>query len=212
MVFIHILKSVFFRRWRTTVVEIPPEFATLVSWSCATNDHSFMGWHTPEIWSSLYITVLYNNPKKDGLKCDRPMLSSPWIRSGKLKPETAFSDVIYYSFFQIVFPYCSTERFYLNWTYVMPHSIVTIYIIYKFLNNVNNVIELSKFITNYNQQDATFLDLFISTDALHVSGGSSAHHQEHVTVQYSFRYCQPILLLAAIVDEMELHGVPSHPR
>ena len=37
-------------------------------------------------------------------------------------------------------------------------------------------------ILNYNQQDATFLDLFISTDALHVSGGSSAHHQEHITV------------------------------
>jgi len=32
------------------------------------------------------------------------------------------------------------------------------------------------------QQDATFLDLFIFTDALHVSGGSSAHHQEHITV------------------------------
>jgi hypothetical protein len=27
---------------------------------------------------------------------------------------------------------------------------------------------------SYNQQDATFLDLFISTDAVHVSGGSSA--------------------------------------
>ena len=37
-------------------------------------------------------------------------------------------------------------------------------------------------IPNYNQQDATFLDLFISTDALHISGGSSAHHQEHITV------------------------------
>ena len=37
-------------------------------------------------------------------------------------------------------------------------------------------------IPSYNQQDATFLDLFISTDALHVSGGSSAHHQEHITV------------------------------
>ena len=35
---------------------------------------------------------------------------------------------------------------------------------------------------NYGQQDETFLDLFISTDALHVSGGSSAHHQEHETV------------------------------
>jgi len=37
-------------------------------------------------------------------------------------------------------------------------------------------------IPNYSQQDATFLDLFISTDALHVSGGSSALHQEHITV------------------------------
>jgi hypothetical protein len=37
-------------------------------------------------------------------------------------------------------------------------------------------------IPNYNQQDATFLSLFIFTDALHVSGGSSAHHQEHITV------------------------------
>ena len=35
---------------------------------------------------------------------------------------------------------------------------------------------------NYNQQDATFLDLFISTDALHASGGPSAHHREHITV------------------------------
>ena len=37
-------------------------------------------------------------------------------------------------------------------------------------------------IPNYNQQDATFLDLFIPTDVLRVSGGSSAHHQEHTTV------------------------------
>jgi len=37
-------------------------------------------------------------------------------------------------------------------------------------------------IPNYSQQDATFLGLFIFTDALHVSGGSSAHHQEQITV------------------------------
>jgi hypothetical protein len=35
--------------------------------------------------------------------------------------------------------------------------------------------------TNYSQQDETFLE-FIFTDALHVLGGSSAHHQEHKTV------------------------------
>ena len=49
--------------------------------------------------------------------------------------------------------------------------------------NLSKVSRRSIFIIpNYNQQDATFLDLFISTDALHVSGGSSAHHQEHITV------------------------------
>ena len=52
-------------------------------------------------------------------------------------------------------------------------------------------------IPNYNQQDATFLDIFISTDALHASGGFSAHHQEHKNSTYSLRYCQPILLIAA---------------
>jgi hypothetical protein len=38
-------------------------------------------------------------------------------------------------------------------------------------------------IPSYNQQDATFLYLFIPKDAVHVTGGFSAHHQEHTTVQ-----------------------------
>ena len=62
-----------------------------------------------------------------------------------------------------------------------------------------------KMFPSYDQQDATFLDLFISIDALHVPGGSSAHHQEHKNCTHSFRYCQPILLLVAGVDEMEFH-------
>ena len=37
-------------------------------------------------------------------------------------------------------------------------------------------------IPNYNQQDAPFLNSFISTDAVHDSGGSSVHYQEHITV------------------------------
>jgi len=37
-------------------------------------------------------------------------------------------------------------------------------------------------IANYSQQDATFLNLFIFTNVLNVSGGFSAHHQEHLTV------------------------------
>jgi hypothetical protein len=40
--------------------------------------------------------------------------------------------------------------------------------------------------------------------ALHVSGGSSAHNQEHKTVHTASGIVQPILLLADIVDEMEL--------
>jgi hypothetical protein len=36
-----------------------------------------------------------------------------------------------------------------------------------------------------------------------VSGGSSAHHQEHKTVHTASGIVKPILLPAAIVDEME---------
>ena len=57
------------------------------------------------------------------------------------------------------------------------HKLLAVYILYAVC--VQSCLDL---IPNYNQQDATFLDLFISTDAVHVSGGSSAHHQEHKTV------------------------------
>jgi hypothetical protein len=36
-------------------------------------------------------------------------------------------------------------------------------------------------IPNYSQQDSRFLDLFIFTNALQVSGGFYANHQEHIT-------------------------------
>jgi hypothetical protein len=45
-------------------------------------------------------------------------------------------------------------------------------------------------VPNYSQQDATFIDLLIFTYALHVSGGSSAHHQEHIT-------CYVLLMMGA---------------
>ena len=61
---------------------------------------------------------------------------------------------------------------------------------------------------NYDQHDATFLDLFISTDAVHVSGGSSAHHQEHITVYTASgianQYC------CWLLSWMRWNGVPSH--
>jgi len=37
-------------------------------------------------------------------------------------------------------------------------------------------------IPNYGQQETTFLDLFVFINAVHVSGGFSAHHQGHTTV------------------------------
>ena len=48
------------------------------------------------------------------------------------------------------------------------------------LHNVQGESQTYSQITTKKMQ--TFLDLFIPTDALHVSGGSSAHHQEHITV------------------------------
>ena len=65
-------------------------------------------------------------------------------------------------------------------------------------------------IPNYSQQDATVFYLFNSIEALHVSGGSSAHHQEHKTVHTALGIVKPILLPAAIVDEMELHAALLH--
>ena len=41
---------------------------------------------------------------------------------------------------------------------------------------------IANIIPNYKQRDATLPDLFTSTDPLHVSCGSSAHHHEHITV------------------------------
>jgi hypothetical protein len=59
-------------------------------------------------------------------------------------------------------------------------------------------------IQSYSQLDATFLDLFISTDALHVSGGSSAHHREHITVHTASgivnQYCCLLQQAAVLVD------------
>jgi hypothetical protein len=66
------------------------------------------------------------------------------------------------------------------------------------MNNIKKQI-----IPNYSQQDANFLDLFISTDPLYVSGGFSAHHHEHITVHTASGIVRPILLLVATVEEME---------
>jgi hypothetical protein len=59
-------------------------------------------------------------------------------------------------------------------------------------------------ITNYSQQDAMFLEFIYfyrrSTCIRQLLRPSSGAHN----CTYSFRCCQPILLLAATVEEMEL--------
>jgi hypothetical protein len=45
--------------------------------------------------------------------------------------------------------------------------------------------------------------------ALHASGGSSAHHQEHKTVHTASGIFKPILLPAATVNEMERSSISS---
>jgi hypothetical protein len=55
----------------------------------------------------------------------------------------------------------------------------------------------------YTQQDVTFSRSVYFYNLLHVSGGSSAYHQEHKIVRIASVILKPILLPAAIVDEME---------
>jgi hypothetical protein len=52
-----------------------------------------------------------------------------------------------------------------------------------------------------------YLFLYI---ALHVSGGSSAHHQEYKIVHTTSGIVKPIILPAAIVDVMELEFHLNH--
>ena len=51
--------------------------------------------------------------------------------------------------------------------------------------------------------------VFIVIVALHLPGGSSAHHQELKTVYTTSGICRVFLLLTAIVVELE---VPTQPR
>jgi hypothetical protein len=57
----------------------------------------------------------------------------------------------------------------------------------------------------YIQQDATLHCLFYLETALHVSGGTIAHHQDskHLDLQHVV-FVTPLLLSAAIVEELEL--------
>jgi len=57
----------------------------------------------------------------------------------------------------------------------------------------------------YIQQGATLHSLFYLETALHVSGGTSTHHQERKQLyQQHLLFVTPLLLSAAIVEELEL--------
>ena len=57
----------------------------------------------------------------------------------------------------------------------------------------------------YIQQDATLHSIFYLETALHVSGGSSAHHQESIQLYLqNLVFVTPLLLCATIVEELEL--------
>ena len=61
------------------------------------------------------------------------------------------------------------------------------------------------FILIYIQQDAMLHSLFYLETALHVSGGTSTHHQEHKQLYLQhLLFVTPLLLPAAIVEVLEL--------
>jgi hypothetical protein len=57
----------------------------------------------------------------------------------------------------------------------------------------------------YIQQDATLHNLFYLKTALHVLGGTTTHHQERKQLYtHHLVFVTPLLLSAAIVEELEL--------
>jgi hypothetical protein len=55
------------------------------------------------------------------------------------------------------------------------------------------------------QQDATLHSLFYLETALHVSDGATTHHQERIQLYLQHLvFVTPLLLSAAIVEELEL--------
>jgi hypothetical protein len=57
----------------------------------------------------------------------------------------------------------------------------------------------------YIEQDATLHSLFYLETALHISGGTSTHHQERKQLYLQHLvFVTPLLLPATIVEELEL--------
>jgi hypothetical protein len=71
--------------------------------------------------------------------------------------------------------------------------------------NVRGSVQHRRNVLIYIQQDATLHSLFYLENALHVSGGTTTHHQEHKQMYLQrLVFVTPLLLSAAIVEELEL--------
>jgi hypothetical protein len=90
--------------------------------------------------------------------------------------------VEYTSVIVIFFSPAGLSRFRINLSITLPLKFQLQTKRTRFVNMTFICPCIANIIPNYNQQDATFLNLFISINALQVSGGSSAHQQEHITV------------------------------
>jgi len=79
-----------------------------------------------------------------------------------------------------------------------------------FLNRIKNMVfnvHVSVHRNNiliYIQQDAALHSLFYLKTALHVSGGTTTHHQERIQLSTASGNRYTVLLSAAIVEELEL--------
>jgi hypothetical protein len=64
------------------------------------------------------------------------------------------------------------------------------------------IVSIFQYISNKMQRYTFYL--YLET-ALHVSGGTSIHHQEHIHLYLQYLvFVTPLLLSAAIVEELEL--------
>jgi hypothetical protein len=82
----------------------------------------------------------------------------------------------------------------------------------KSLSYCHNILcKLHIYIPIYIQQDATLHSLFYLETALHVSGGTITHYQEHKQLYLQHLvFVTPLLLSAAIVEELELVTYATH--
>jgi hypothetical protein len=62
------------------------------------------------------------------------------------------------------------------------------------------IVSISQYISNKMQR---FTVYFYLETATHVSGGTSTHHQEGIQLYVHLVFVTPLLLSAAIVDELE---------